>query len=101
MAVVVPIDLPPISLRHPGRMIYGSKSAYCERYPDNTVVFNAVLITPNLGRFWHGDLDITRDQNRLKEIARSIGETVYVLREMDGHDHAADYRNRAVAVIRG
>lgn len=66
-----------------GRMISGSKSLYRRAHPDHTVVFNANLCTAG-GKFWYGDLDITLDQERLQELADTIGETVYVLYESDG-----------------
>jgi len=66
-----------------GRMISGSKSGYRKIYPEHVVVFNANLCT-GAGKFWYGDIDITLDSPRLQEICDRVGESIYVLREMDG-----------------
>ena len=65
------------------RMISGSKSLYCQKNPDNLVVFNANIVTEKSGKIWDGDLDITKDKDMLKKIASELGETLYVLYEMD------------------
>lgn len=67
----------------PGRMIGGSKSGYRTSYPANVPVFNANLCTLSAGKFWYGDLDLSRDLGSLKKLAARIEEDVYVLREMD------------------
>lgn len=69
-------------LGHSGRMISGSKSGYRRLYPDNFVVFNANLCTKKK-KIWYGDLDLTLDKNALLEIAVEMGETLYVMYEMD------------------
>ena len=70
-------------LGHRGRLMCGSKTAYFDTYPDNLVVFNAVLCTKKR-KIWCGDLDVTRDKHMLKTLAKALGEKVYVLRESDG-----------------
>lgn len=65
-----------------GRMISWSKSDYRINNPKNVCVFNANIITKE-GKVWHGDLDITKDGEKLKEIAEQEGVIIYVLREMD------------------
>jgi len=66
-----------------GRMIASSKSSYRQINPNNQIVFNANIITEKSGKVWHGDLDITKDKDMLKKIASELGETLYVLYEMD------------------
>lgn len=66
------------------RMICGSKSFYRDKYPDNFVIFNANIFVENIGKIWYGDLDITKDQEKLKEIANETNSVLYILYEMDG-----------------
>jgi len=62
-----------------GRMLSGSKQS-----PNGqTCIWNANIVTKSLGKVWYGDLNITTDGKKLKEIASIIGEPIYVLREMD------------------
>jgi hypothetical protein len=46
-------------------------------------VWNANLISPIQGKVWHGDLNLTKDGEKLKIVAEKVGETLYVLREND------------------
>lgn len=73
-----------------GRMISGSKSFYYSKCQNNFVVFNANLVLSECGKIWYGDLDITLDGNDLKKIAKEIGLTIYVLREMDARFGSED-----------
>lgn len=66
----------------PGRIISASKGQYKYDNPDNFVVFNSNLCTKK-GKIWHGDLDLTVDEDLLKKVARALNETVYVLYESD------------------
>jgi hypothetical protein len=66
------------------RMLGWSKSRYREENPDHVVVFNANVFTESSGKVWHGDLDLTKDGDVLKSISKEIGESLYVLYEMDG-----------------
>ena len=76
-----------------GRMISGSKSYYANKFPDHEVVFNArIYDTKTYSKekdgkikdffegqaieIWYGDLDLTRDAEKLKEIANKIGTFV-------------------------
>ena len=62
-----------------GRMMSGSK-----RSPGNDkCVWNANIITKSMGKIWFGDLNLTKEGDKLKDISKEIGETLYVLREMD------------------
>ncbi len=65
-----------------GRMIAGSKTMYRDRHPDNMWVFNANVCIAK-GKIWHGDLDVTFDEPKLKDLAEALGEKIYVLRESD------------------
>lgn len=67
----------------PGRLVGLSKSMYIGEYPDHEVVFNANICTDD-AKIWYGDIDITLDEAKLKDLAESIGCKIYVLREMDG-----------------
>lgn len=66
-----------------GRMISNSKIGYLGMFPNNHVVFNGNVCIES-GKIWFGDLDITRDEEKIKALAEALGETVYVLNEMDG-----------------
>jgi len=65
-----------------GRMISGSKSGYLNANPESVVVFNANILS-KYGKVWHGDLDLTKDAKKLREVAEEYGDKIYVLREMD------------------
>lgn len=65
-----------------GRMISGSKSGYIDANPDSVVVFNANILS-KYGKVWYGDLDLTKDADKLKEVAEEYGDKIYVLRESD------------------
>lgn len=67
-----------------GRLISGSKSGYREKYPENEVYFNANIFVLGIGKIWYGDLDLTRDEEKLKEWANELGDDFYILREFDG-----------------
>lgn len=66
-----------------GRMISWSKSEYLRSHPNNVVVFNA-NVCADPGKIWFGDLDITRDSEKLQQLADELDQMVYVLHEMDG-----------------
>lgn len=66
-----------------GRMMSYSKSKYKEENPNSICCFNANVLTLNNGKVWWGDLDITKDGDKLQKISEEIGEVLYVLREMD------------------
>ena len=67
-----------------GRMIWGSKSSYCNQYPNHEVYFNANIIIIPDGKIWYGDIDVTIDEKELQKIANEIEKDLYILREMDG-----------------
>jgi hypothetical protein len=62
-----------------GRMISGSKQ--CPK--GHVCVFNANIVTAGKRKVWFGDLDLTMDIVALSKYAISLGETIFILREMD------------------
>lgn len=72
-----------------GRMISGSKSGYHRANPDNLPIFNANVCTDD-GKIWFGDLDLTLDEQKLVELARTLRVKVYVLPERAGRFHGRD-----------
>ena len=69
---------------HSGRMLGGSKTGYSIQRPNNLIIFNANVLMSDVGKVWHGDLNLTEDYLVLKEIAKSLNTTLYVLWESDG-----------------
>lgn len=67
----------------PGRMICGSKGQYRSDNPQNVPIFNANIVSDSGEKLWHGDLDLTVDEDRIKAVARELGTQLYVLYEMD------------------
>lgn len=83
-----------------GRMIAGSKSLYRAAHPNNIVYFNANIFI-NGEKVWYGDLDLTLDTPRLKELASQLGD-LFVLKELDGRfgaEDTVDVNKKAVAII--
>lgn len=70
-------------LGHCGKMISGSKSGYGKRFPNNFAIFNANICTRKDGKIWFGDIDITKDEGKLKKLADELHCDVYILYEMD------------------
>jgi len=66
-----------------GRMIAASKSTYCQEHQGELVIFNANVLTKTHGKIWYGDLNVTLDFDKLKDIADKIGEDLYILMEGD------------------
>ena len=88
-----------------GRMISGSKSYYYKEHPDNLIVFNANIVIESRGKIWHGDLDVTVDEENLKKVAEALEEDLYVLREYDARFENEDagfkvWKSKAVATIK-
>jgi hypothetical protein len=73
-----------------GRMLSGSKQAAKTAGREHLTVFNANLIVTGFGKVWYGDIDITRDEEKLKKIALAFKSVVNVLRE---HDARFEYEN--------
>jgi hypothetical protein len=67
-----------------GRMLGGSKIDYHTQHPDELIIFNANVLMSGYGKVWYGDLNLTEDYLVLKDIAKSLNTTLYVLWESDG-----------------
>lgn len=70
-------------LGYPGGMICGSKSGFRKLYPKKVAVFNSNVVTAK-GKVWYGDFDLTTDEQKLVELAKKSGETIYLIYEMEG-----------------
>jgi hypothetical protein len=84
----------------PGRLLSRSKNSYRRRYPQHVAIFNAYVCLEDW-QVWLGDLDLTLDQPKLHQLARLLGQLVYVLNERDG---SVNYEgrprvHRAVAIF--
>ena len=73
-----------------GRLLSDSKSGYAIKHPKNVVAFNANICTRSKGRIWNGDLDVTADEAKLKTLATTLGEELYVLRESAVRDSSGN-----------
>lgn len=78
-----------------GRLIAFSKSTYRKSNPDNLVLFNANIIVENYGKIWFGDLDITKDECVLQNVANELKMNLYVLYE---HDARFQHENDPIEV---
>lgn len=85
-----------------GRLL-GSKSRYSQAHPDNLVLFNSNVCTKEDGKIWFGDLDVTLEKSKLKELSKRLEKKIYVLYEMDGRfeNEIAPKLERALAIING
>jgi hypothetical protein len=70
-------------LGYPGQIISWSKLDYRLRHPNNVVVFNANICLLKSRKIWYGDIDVTLSKEKLQQLANTLKQTVYVLREMD------------------
>jgi len=71
----------------PGRLVGSSKNSYAKNHEKNLVVFNGNLFIQLEDRYqkiWYGDVDVTREEPTLIELAKQLDTTVFLLREMDG-----------------
>jgi hypothetical protein len=85
-----------------GRLISMSKSSYIHRYPRHVAVFNAVIVDDQGHGDWWGDLDLTLDEPKLRDLAKLVGQRLHVLYEADSAPlrHArADNHDVELAVI--
>lgn len=65
-----------------GRMLSGSKSGYRERFPSNTVYFNACVFNTDGTQVWHGDLDLSVDSDAIQQAVDESNEAISVTPEM-------------------
>ena len=68
-----------------GRLLHQSKVTYTRQHPNSNPVFNANVCIA-AGKVWFGDIDVglKDDADKLKRLAKVLGQRVYVLREHDG-----------------
>lgn len=79
------------NLGYCGCIILGSKQTPKTKGKEHLAIFNANLIVEGFGKVWYGDIDVTRDEEKIKKIAHGFKTTVYILREMDGR---FEYENK-------
>jgi hypothetical protein len=60
-------------LGEPGRLVGHSKTAYCRRFPDHEVIFNACLFDQTGTEIWFGDIDLTLEEEALRKLGRQFG----------------------------
>jgi len=60
-----------------------NKSKYCIEHSDDLIIFNANVVSKCKGKIWYGDLNLSEDFDKLKNIADIIREDLYVLMEGD------------------
>jgi len=80
-----------------GRMIGNSKTTYRDTHLDHLPVFNANVCLGS-SKVWHGDVDLTIDEEALLDLASRSGEVVSVLYESDGRFRYEDHPLIAEAV---
>jgi hypothetical protein len=85
------------TLGPPGRMLSGSKTGYYAEHPDHLPVFNANVCLGS-SKVWHGDLDLTLDEEALLDLASQTEQIVSVLYETDGRFKHEDHPLIAEAV---
>jgi hypothetical protein len=77
-----------LKLMPSGRIMSASKTAWTRAFPTEVGIFNAnVFARPEGGqvmKVWHGDLNLTREEPALVQVAAASGQTIWVLFERDG-----------------
>jgi hypothetical protein len=63
-----------------GRMIASTKTGYGQAHPGHVAIFNANVCVAGQ-KAWYGDLDLTRDEVRLRVLAARVGAPIHVLFE--------------------
>jgi hypothetical protein len=79
-----------------GRLLSYSKSSYREKNPDNEVYFNANIFVLGEGKVWYGDIDVTKDREKLERIAKTSGNDLFILRELDGRFENEDLKDSEI-----
>jgi hypothetical protein len=69
------------TLGYSSRLISWSKSGYRRQYPTHLVVFNAGVYTADGVEIWWGDLDLTLDESNIGDLAKRLGEQLFVVYE--------------------
>lgn len=73
---------------HNGRMIAYSKSTYWHANEGHKVYFNACIYDKKGKQVWYGDLDLTKDSDKLNQVAQASNQTFYVTPE---HGFRSDF----------
>lgn len=69
--------------------------------PIHLIVLDAIVYIKNQQMIWHGDLDITTDEEKIKALARRLGETVYILKGRYDGTKSKSIEDEAVYVTDG
>lgn len=73
-----------------GKMISHSKSGYRRENPESVAVFNSNMLaedsTGNLEKIWWGDIDVTKEEDSIKSVARELGKKIWILPESAAFD---------------
>lgn len=77
-----PAQIAEVVLGPCGRMIASTKTGYAQAHPGHVAIFNANVCIAGR-KAWYGDLDLTREELRLRELAARVGRVVHVLFERD------------------
>ena len=69
---------------HHGRVI-GSKTMYCNKHPNNIIIFNAYIYNNKKRMVWYGDLDLTKNAKTLEKIRQELKiKELHIFTETDG-----------------
>ena len=60
-------------LGEPGRLLADDKDEYSLSHPGHTVCFNACVFDRRGREIWFGDLDLTLEGNKLRQLAAAVG----------------------------
>lgn len=75
-------------LGYEGRLIASSKSLYHKNNPNSLVYFNACIFNSKGKQIWWGDIDLTKDEEKLFKIREESKEDFYVTPE---HPFRSDF----------
>jgi len=78
--------------------IFGSKSSYRLKHPNDFILFNANVCIEK-EKIWYGDLNLTLDKKKLQKLAKELNENIYVFYEMDARFENENKFNIEKAVI--
>ena len=98
---MTPHEMVEVAVKHLGpypAMLDGDKMQYRKENPNSTVLYNGNVVT-RTAKVWYGDIDVTKNIENLTALARELGESVYVLREMDARFDTHDNPNFENAVF--
>lgn len=81
----------------------GNKSLKLQysKFNGHILIHRANICIPNHGKIWHGDLDFTTDEAKLKKLARKLNCSFYILKELDGrfsHEFDPKYEKSLIKI---